>query len=65
MAKPTLLEYNTSKGVYQIIYFNFNFILTLIITLTSTLTLNLASFIVALLVVSKLANILCQNHDFH
>ena len=45
-----LLEYNTSKGVYQINYFNFNFnfILTLIITLT--LTLYLASFTVALLV---------------
>ena len=45
-----LLEYNTSKGVYQINYFNFNFILTLIITLTLTLTLYLASFTVALLV---------------
>ena len=48
-----LLEYNTSKGVYQINYFNFNFnfILTLIITLTLTLTLYLASFTVALLVI--------------
>ena len=41
---------NTSKGVYQINYFNFNFILTLIITLTLTLTLYLASFTIALLV---------------
>ena len=48
-----LLEYNTSKGVYQINYFNFNFnfILTLIITLTLSLTLYLASFKVALLVI--------------
>ena len=55
-----LLEYNTSKGVYQINYFNFdfNFILTLIITLT--LTLYLASFTVALLV-SILVEVLFEN----
>ena len=38
--------------MYQINYFNFNFILTLIITLT--LTLYLASFTVALLVLCNL-----------
>ena len=40
------LDYNTSKGVYQINYFNFNFNFILTLSITLTLTLSYISCIV-------------------